>query len=165
MKQESEETNHDIWMLEALQLARQAEEHDEVPVGAVVVKDNEIVGRGYNQPISSSDPSAHAEIVAMRDAAQHLKNYRLVGCTLYVTIEPCTMCAGAMVHARIKRLVYGAKEPKSGVIDSNAQLLRSEFLNHRIEQIGAVLETECSTMISEFFSQRRLAKRHPCEQG
>ena len=165
MKQESEETNHEIWMLEALQLARQAEAHDEVPVGAVVVKDNEIVGRGYNQPISSSDPSAHAEIVAMRDAAQHLKNYRLVGCTLYVTIEPCTMCAGAMVHARIKRLVYGAKEPKSGVIDSNAQLLQSEFLNHRIEQIGAVLETECSTMISEFFSQRRLAKRHPCEQG
>ncbi len=164
MKQESEETNHEFWMREALQLARQAEEHDEVPVGAVVVKDNEIVGRGYNRPISSSDPSAHAEIVAMRDAAQRLQNYRLVGCTLYVTIEPCTMCAGAMVHARIKRLVYGAKEPKSGVIDSNAQLLQSEFLNHRIEEIGAVLETECSTMISKFFSQRRLAKRHPCEQ-
>lgn len=142
-------------MREALLLARQAEQRGEVPVGAVVVKENEIVGRGFNQPIFSSDPTAHAEIMALRDAANFLSNYRLVDCTLYVTIEPCTMCAGAMVHARIKQLVYGASEPKSGVIASNAGLLDAQYMNHCVEQLGGVLAEECSDLISAFFKRRR----------
>lgn len=155
VKDITDEINHEYWMREALQLARQAEQQGEVPVGAVVVKDNRIIGRGYNQPISGNDPSAHAEMMALRDAAKNLGNYRLVECTLYVTIEPCTMCAGAMVHARIKQLVYGAPEPKSGVIASNVQLLEAAHFNHRIDQVGGVLASECATLISEFFKRRR----------
>ena len=108
------------WMRAALVLARQAAAHDEVPVGAVVVRDNRIVGRGFNQPISQRDPTAHAEIIALRDAAQTLGNYRLPRCTLVVTLEPCTMCAGALVHARIEQLIFGAKEPRAGAICSSA---------------------------------------------
>ncbi len=153
------EMGHEDWMREALLLAGKAALLDEVPVGALVVKDNRIIGRGYNQPISASDPTAHAEIMALRDAANHLGNYRLVDCTLYVTIEPCTMCAGAMVHARIKQLVYGAREPKSGVVHSNAQLLEQEYFNHRIACIGGVLEEPCSELISDFFRRRRQEKK------
>ncbi|MCB1663286.1 MAG: tRNA adenosine(34) deaminase TadA [Pseudomonadales bacterium] len=147
--------NHEKWMGEALALARQAEHLNEVPVGAIVVKDDQIVGRGFNQPISTNDPTAHAEMMALREAAKHLGNYRLVDCTLYVTIEPCTMCTGAMVHARIKQLVYGARELKSGAIESNAQLLDAHFFNHKIDWLGGVLSEECSALMSQFFKRRR----------
>lgn len=147
--------NHEKWMGEALALARQAEHLNEVPVGAIVVKDDQIVGRGFNQPISTNDPTAHAEMMALREAAKHLGNYRLVDCTLYVTIEPCTMCTGAMVHARIKQLVYGARESKSGAIESNAQLLDAHFFNHKIDWLGGVLSEECSALMSQFFKRRR----------
>lgn len=147
--------NHEKWMGEALALARQAEHLNEVPVGAIVVKDDQIVGRGFNQPISTNDPTAHAEMMALREAAKHLGNYRLVDCTLYVTIEPCTMCTGAMVHSRIKRLVYGASESKSGAIESNAQLLDAQFFNHKIDWLGGVLSEECSALMSQFFKRRR----------
>lgn len=159
MNEITDETNHEYWMRQALLLAQEAERRDEVPVGAVVVKDNRIVGRGYNQPISAGDPTAHAEIMALRNAAANLGNYRLPGCTLYVTIEPCTMCAGAMVHARIKQLVYGASEPKSGAIVSNTRLLEAAHFNHRIDQVGGVLAAECATLISEFFQRRRAENR------
>jgi len=146
------------WMRRALALAESAQQLDEVPVGAVVVKDGVLVGEGYNQPITSNDPSAHAEIVALRQAAQNLANYRLTGCTLYVTIEPCTMCTGALVHARIKRLVYGAPEPKAGVISSQLRLLETDFLNHRIEVVSGVLGETCSKLISDFFARKRALK-------
>jgi len=158
MNPESTDPRHEEWMREALALAQQAEQTDEVPVGAVLVKDNQIVGRGFNQPISTNDPTAHAEIMALRDAAKRLGNYRLPDCTLYVTIEPCTMCAGAMVHARIKQLVYGASEPKAGVIESNGQLLNAEFFNHSIIPLGGVLAAECSALMSQFFKRRREQK-------
>src|SRR6188768_1651489 len=123
-------------MQEALALAKRADERGEVPVGAVVVLNGEVVGRGHNQPISSVDPTAHAEIVALRDAAQRVGNYRLTGATLYVTVEPCLMCVGALVHARIARLVYGAPEPKAGAIESAMQAHEHPALNHRLEVTG-----------------------------
>lgn len=143
------------WMQAALALAAKAESLGEVPVGAVVVKDNQIVGEGWNHPISGNDPTAHAEIMALRNAAQRLENYRLTGCTLYVTIEPCTMCAGAMIHSRIARLVYGASEPKAGVVASNGQLLDGEHFNHRLDYEGGVMGEACSEIISGFFQRRR----------
>lgn len=139
----------------ALNLAEQAESKGEVPVGAVVVKDNVVVGEGFNQPISACDPSAHAEIMALRDAASNLGNYRLVDCTLYVTIEPCTMCAGALVHGRIKRLVYGAAEPRAGVIESNLELFAQSHLNHYVACEGGILADACSAIMSGFFKNRR----------
>ena len=142
-------------MRAALALAREARDRDEVPVGAVVVAGGEIVGRGYNQPLGSHDPTAHAEIVAIRDAGQQVGNYRLTGATLYVTIEPCQMCVGAMVHARIARLVYGAPEPKAGAIESAMQAHAHPALNHRLEVTGRVLEEECRQMIQAFFKERR----------
>ena len=144
------------WMLAALVLARQAAQHDEVPVGAVVVRDNQIVGRGFNQPIGRHDPTAHAEIMALRDAAQTLGNYRLPGCTLVVTVEPCTMCAGALVHARIERLIFGAKEPKAGAVCSSARVLDNLGLNHKVTVIEGVLEKECKALMSGFFQGRRI---------
>ena len=153
----SDQSDQD-WMRRALALAESAQQLDEVPVGALVVKDGVVVGEGYNQPITANDPSAHAEIVALRQAAQNLANYRLTGCTLYVTIEPCTMCAGALVHARIKRLVYGAPEPKAGVISSQLRLLETGFLNHRIEVVSGVLGETCSKLISDFFARKRALK-------
>lgn len=152
---EQQQSIDERWMRYALNLAEQAEARGEVPVGAVVVKDNALVGEGFNQPITSSDPSAHAEIVALRDAASNLNNYRLVDCTLYVTIEPCSMCAGALVHARIKRLVYGAKEPRAGVICSNLELLDQPHFNHRTEHVGGVFASECEALIKAFFKKRR----------
>lgn len=155
----SEQFSHEHWMEQALLLASEAAKKGEVPVGAVVVLDNEIVGRGSNGPIYGCDPTAHAEIIALRDAAQRIQNYRLVDTSIYVTIEPCTMCLGAMVHARVKSLFYGAPERKSGVVDSNAQLHTADWLNHKLDVSGGYLEERCSQMISEFFAARRAAQK------
>jgi tRNA(adenine34) deaminase len=140
----------------ALDLAQQAATNDEVPVGAVVVKDGVVIGRGSNAPISMSDPTAHAEINAMREAATFLGNYRLVDCTLYVTLEPCAMCSGAIQHARIARLVYGASDPKTGACGSVINLMNEPKLNHHTKVIGGILAEECGTLLSTFFKQRRL---------
>lgn len=142
-------------MRQALDLAQQAASIEEVPVGAIVVANGEVIGRGFNCPIDSNDPTAHAEIVAMRDAANNLGNYRLSGCELYVTIEPCTMCLGAMVHARIKRVIFGALEPRAGAFASNPMLMDADHFNHKIEWSGGVLEQDCSELIKEFFKGRR----------
>ncbi len=142
-------------MLEALALARQAAEAGEVPVGAVIVKDNQIVGRGYNQPISRRDPSAHAEVMALRDAAQHMDNYRLTNCDLYVTLEPCCMCVGAILHARIARVVFGAADPKTGACGSVVNLFAESRLNHHAEVSGGLLADESSLLLKTFFAQRR----------
>jgi tRNA(adenine34) deaminase len=147
------------WMREALALADHAENAGEVPVGAVVVLDDEVIGEGWNHPISGHDPTAHAEIMALRDAASRVGNYRLVGADLYVTIEPCTMCAGAIVHARINRVIYGACESKSGVVDSNCQMFDQPWINHRLEVVRGVLSDECSAKISAFFKRRREEKK------
>ena len=143
------------FMREALALAAEGASRGEVPVGAVLVVGGEIVGRGFNCPISQHDPSAHAEMVAVRDAAQALQNYRLPGVTLYVTLEPCSMCAGLIVHSRIQRVVYGATEPKAGVVVSRGQFFEQAFLNHRVLVEGGVLAEECGAVLSEFFRQRR----------
>jgi len=143
------------YMQEALALAHEAERANEVPVGAVLVADGEIIGRGSNAPIASNDPTAHAEIQAIRAAAAAVGNYRLVDTTLYVTLEPCPMCAGAMVHARVGRLVYGCADPRSGSAGSVYDLVRSEQLNHRLEVTAGVLEDECRELLQVFFRQRR----------
>jgi len=143
------------FMREALALAEQVAALGEVPVGAVLVQDGQIVGRGFNCPISRHDPSAHAEMVAIRDAAQTVANYRLPGSTLYVTLEPCSMCAGLIVHSRIQRVVYGATEPKAGVVVSRGQFFAQEFLNHRVLVEGGVLAQECGEVLREFFRLRR----------
>jgi tRNA(adenine34) deaminase len=143
------------FMREALELAREAERRGEVPVGAIVVLDGQVAGRGFNQPITTSDPTAHAEIVALRDAARRIGNYRLSGSTLYVTIEPCQMCVGAMIHARIAKVVYGAREPKAGAIESAMRAHEHPSLNHRLAAEGGVLEAECRAAIQAFFEQRR----------
>ncbi|MEW5890178.1 MAG: tRNA adenosine(34) deaminase TadA [Pseudomonadota bacterium] len=144
-----------MFMSEALLLAREAQAAGEVPVGAVVVKDGEIVGRGFNAPISRHDPSAHAEMLALRDAAQRLGNYRLPGCELYVTLEPCAMCAGAIMHARISRVVFGARDPKTGAAGSVIDLFGEERLNHHAVVEGGVMAEECGALLSEFFAARR----------
>ncbi|MCX6550561.1 MAG: tRNA adenosine(34) deaminase TadA [Acidobacteria bacterium] len=151
-------------MRAALAEARRGFDAGEVPVGAVVVVDGVVVGRGFNQPIGAVDPTAHAEIVAMRTAAQAVGNYRLVGATLYVTIEPCLMCVGAMVHARVGTLVFGAPEPKAGAVVSACRAHELPSLNHRIEVTGGVLEDECRAIIQEFFRDRR-AKGGPERDG
>ena len=143
------------YMQVALELAAQAAEAGEVPVGAVVVKDGEIIGRGYNAPIGRHDPTAHAEIQAMRDAAQTLGNYRLVGCSLYVTLEPCAMCSGAIQHARIARLVYGASDPKTGACGSVIDLMSEARLNHHTEVSSGVMAEACGAILSQFFAARR----------
>jgi tRNA(adenine34) deaminase len=143
------------FMRAALELALEARRGGEVPVGAVVVIGDAIVGRGWNRPIGSNDPTAHAEIVALRDAAERLGNYRLTGSTVYVTIEPCLMCVGAMVHARVARVVYGAREPKAGAVESALRAHEHPALNHRLTAIGGVLETECRALMQEFFEDRR----------
>ena len=143
-------------MREALAQARLAAEREEVPVGAVLVSaDGELLASGHNQPISARDPSAHAEIVTLRAAAARLDNYRLPGTTLYVTLEPCTMCVGALIHARVKRLVYGALEPRTGAIESAHQLLDTGEYNHRLEVEGGVLADEASVLMTDFFKARR----------
>ncbi|WP_028672303.1 tRNA adenosine(34) deaminase TadA [Saccharospirillum impatiens] len=143
----------------ALEQARLAAAEGEVPVGAVVVLDGKVIAEGFNCPISELDPSAHAEMRAIRQACLSVGNYRLPGATLYVTVEPCTMCAGLLVHSRIKRLVYGATEPKSGAVESQRQLLSGGAYNHRIEVTGGILADECSTLMSEFFAKRRARQK------
>jgi tRNA(adenine34) deaminase len=142
----------------ALALAAEAASQGEVPVGAVVVKDGKVIGRGRNAPISLNDPTAHAEIQAMREAARYVGNYRLVDCTLYVTLEPCAMCSGTIQHARISRLVYGASDPKTGCCGSVVNLMEEPKLNHHCEVTSGVLAEECGALLSIFFRQRRLEK-------
>ena len=148
----------EYFMREALSMARSAECLGEVPVGAVVVRVGLIVGRGFNSPIGESDPTAHAEIAALRDAARNLENYRLPGCELFVTLEPCAMCAGAILHSRIARVVYGARDPKTGVHGSAVDLFADKPLNHHRQVEGGVLADECSRLLSGFFANRRVRK-------
>lgn len=150
---------YDEWMDAALGEARRARDAGEVPIGAVVVLDGVIVGRGFNQPISAADPTAHAEIVALRNAARHAGNYRLTGAVMCVTIEPCLMCVGALVHARVGTLVYGAAEPKTGAIVSIVRAAELPGLNHRVEVIGSVREAECRELMQLFFKGRRSSPR------
>lgn len=147
-----------IWMKQAMRLAQEAEAVGEVPVGAIVVRDGVIIGRGFNRSITDNDPTAHAEIIALRDAAAAIDNYRLLDSTLYVTLEPCLMCAGAMVHSRISRLVYAATDPKTGVINSQQQIFQQGFVNHRVKVTPGVMADECSEMLSSFFRRRRAEK-------
>lgn len=144
-------------MAQAIELARRAGNAGEVPIGAVVVQDEQCIGEGWNRPIAANDPSAHAEIEALRAAGAHENNYRLPGATLYVTLEPCVMCAGAIVQARLKRVVFGAADPKAGAAGSVFDLLRSKSLNHRARVDGGVLEPECAELLQEFFRARRQA--------
>ena len=146
------------FMQAALEEAERAGESGEIPVGAVVVKDEVIIGRGYNRPISAADPTAHAEVVALRDAARRLGNYRLSGCTLYVTLEPCAMCLGAIFHARIARVVYGAADPKTGACGSVIDLSAEMRLNHHAQVSGGILAGECGRKLSDFFRGRRLSR-------
>ncbi|MEK1942653.1 MAG: tRNA adenosine(34) deaminase TadA [Pseudomonas sp.] len=143
------------FMREALALAAQGAALGEVPVGAVLVQDGQVIGRGFNCPITTHDPSAHAEMVAIREASKDVENYRLPGSTLYVTLEPCSMCAGLLVHARINRMVFGATEPKAGAVQSRGKFFDQIFLNHRVMVEGGVLAEECSAVLREFFKQRR----------
>ncbi|GAB2523344.1 tRNA adenosine(34) deaminase TadA [Microbulbifer agarilyticus] len=144
-----------MFMQRALGLAAKAAEVGEVPVGALVVKDGEVIGEGFNQPISASDPTAHAEVMAMRAAASQQQNYRLPGATLYVTIEPCTMCFGTLIHARVGRVVYGATEPRAGVITSQLQLPDQNFFNHKVQVEGGVMAEEAGALLKDFFRKRR----------
>ncbi|MBV1871084.1 MAG: tRNA adenosine(34) deaminase TadA [Gammaproteobacteria bacterium] len=147
------------WMAYALELAKKAQDIDEVPVGAVVIKAGQVVGEGWNQVISQSDPTAHAEVVALRDAAKRLNNYRIIGATLYVSLEPCAMCAGALLHARIQRLVYGTSEPKNGAVSSQFNLFELHTFNHQIEVVGGVLAEQSGDLIGSFFRNKRIAKK------
>jgi len=157
-QQALKQIDHDFMQL-ALEQGQLAYDAGEVPVGAIVVQDGKVIGRGYNQPITSLDPSAHAEVVALRDAAKNIGNYRLTGATLYVTVEPCTMCTGLLVHSRIDRLVYGATEPKAGVVESAMCLLDSSFFNHKIATRSGVLAEQASMLMSKFFKMRREGKK------
>jgi tRNA(adenine34) deaminase len=143
------------WMRHALNLAGRAAAEGEVPVGAVLVRDGELIGEGWNRPIVLHDPSAHAEMLAMRNAAARIGNYRLTGTTLYVTLEPCVMCAGAIVHARVGRLVFGARDPRAGAVDSVYDVIARPRLNHAVQWQGGVLEEECGGILREFFRARR----------
>ncbi|MFD2168306.1 tRNA adenosine(34) deaminase TadA [Thalassotalea euphylliae] len=143
------------FMARAMELATEAEKHNEIPVGAVVVYQGEIVGEGFNQSIMLNDPSAHAEMLAIRQAGQALDNYRLIDCTLYVTLEPCPMCAGLLVHSRVKRIVYGANDEKTGATGTVFNLAQSPLLNHQIDVDAGLMQDECSSMLSSFFKRRR----------
>lgn len=143
------------WMTYALALARKAQSEGEVPVGAVLVKDNVLISEGWNQPIVGNDPTAHAEIIALRNAAQSLKNYRLPDSTLYVTLEPCSMCAGAIIHARVSRVVFGTSDPKGGAAGSVFSILGTEKLNHKVEITAGVMQEECAKILKNFFQSKR----------
>jgi len=145
----------ELWMEEALREAQRALASGEVPVGAVVVHDGRVVGRGWNHPITAHDPTAHAEILALREAGQTIGNYRLLDCDLYVTVEPCAMCAGAITHARIRRLVYGAEDAKAGAVHSMFQVLNHPKLNHQVEVSSGVLAARCMDLLQSFFRERR----------
>ncbi|MEX0740934.1 MAG: tRNA adenosine(34) deaminase TadA [Pseudohongiella sp.] len=159
------DTDDSIFMREALNLAFEAGRQGEVPVGAIIVKNGQVVGKGFNQPVGSHDPSAHAEICALREAGQTLENYRLPGCTLYVTIEPCTMCLGAIIHARIDRVVYGAAEPRYGAITSGQRLLENGVYNHQLAVNGGVLAQEASELMKQFFRLRRKSRADPASSS
>ena len=148
----------EIWMEEALREAQRALALGEVPVGAVVVYEGRIVGRGCNRPLTSNDPTAHAEILALREAGQTIGNYRLLDCDLYVTVEPCAMCAGAITHARIRRLIYGAEDPKAGAVHSMLQVLNHPKLNHKVEVAAGVLAARCMDLMQTFFREKRKAE-------
>ena len=152
-------------MRHALDQAKRAAENDEVPVGAVVVLDDKIVGEGYNRPLGTHDPTAHAEIVALRDAARHLENYRLGGTTLYVTLEPCLMCAGAILQARIERVVFGAFDEKAGAVGSTANLLQSPLANHQCQITAGVLGDECAELLDRFFTELRAGNQDASSAG
>jgi tRNA(adenine34) deaminase len=143
------------WMWHALRLAQRAEQEGEVPVGAILVKNQLCIAEGWNQPIQLNDPTAHAEMQAIRKAGQAVQNYRLIDSTLYVTLEPCVMCMGAIAHARIKRLVFGAYDPKRGAVCHALQLSEAPFLNHKVEWLGGVLEQNCAEILTDFFKSRR----------
>lgn len=149
----------EFWMQRALELARQADAAGEVPVGAVLIRDEQVVGEGWNQPIGSHDPTAHAEIMALRAAANHIGNYRLLDTTLYVTLEPCVMCAGAIIHARVNRVVFGAEDPKTGAAGSVFDILQSDKHNHRVQVRSGVLAQECGSILTDFFKARRNSHR------
>jgi len=149
---------HERWMDLALDLALQAEAREEVPIGALVVEDGKVLGEGFNQPIGARDPTAHAEIVALRQAAKTKNNYRLPGTVLYVTIEPCTMCIGAILHARVSALVFGAREPRAGGVVSRQQLLNESYFNHQIDVVEGVRADECARLLQHFFRARRGTK-------
>lgn len=143
------------WMQHAISLAKTAASKGEVPVGAVLVVDDKIIGEGWNRPIGDCDPSAHAEIIALRAGAKTIQNYRLLNSTLYVTLEPCAMCVGALVHARVKRVVFGAYDPKSGAVSSALTLSQASSFNHRVHYEGGLLAIECGALLSDFFRERR----------
>jgi len=149
-----------IYMQQAISQAHNAWALGEVPVGAIIVKDGEVIATGFNQPIATHDPTAHAEIMALRAASAILGNYRLPGCELYVTLEPCAMCSGAMMHARLSRVVFGAIDPKTGACGSIVNLFEQERLNHHAEVVGGVLAEECSALLKDFFAERRAAQRN-----
>ncbi|WP_025119833.1 MULTISPECIES: tRNA adenosine(34) deaminase TadA [unclassified Serratia (in: enterobacteria)] len=153
------EYNDEYWMRQALSLALRAQEEGEVPVGALLVLDNQVIGEGWNRPIGRHDPTAHAEIMALRQGGAVLQNYRLLNATLYVTLEPCVMCAGAMVHSRIRRLVYGAADEKTGAVGSLVDILRHPGMNHQVEIVSGVLAEECAATLSNFFRMRRDQKK------
>ena len=152
-------------MRHALDQAKRAAENDEVPVGAVVVLDDKIVGEGYNRPLGTHDPTAHAEIVALREAARHLENYRLGGTTLYVTLEPCLMCAGAILQARVQRVVFGAFDEKAGAVGSTANLLQSPLANHQCQVTAGVLRNDCAALIEGFFAELRAGNQDASSVG
>lgn len=153
------------WMARAIELAAKAGHKSEIPVGAIVVLNGEIIGEGYNSPISLCDPTAHAEIQAIRMACQNTHNYRLPGATLYVTLEPCSMCAGAMVHSRIERVVYAATEPKSGVVESQGRFFEAPFLNHKVAVTAGILAETASVQLTQFFQFRREQKKKLKQQA
>ncbi|MCF6435855.1 tRNA adenosine(34) deaminase TadA [Pseudoalteromonas sp. MMG022] len=151
----NEHEQDQYWMSQALAYADKAEQQDEIPVGAVVVKDNQLIAAGWNQSICQHDPSAHAEMLAIREAGKVLENYRLVDCTLYVTLEPCPMCAGLLVHSRLKRVVFGAKDAKTGAAGSIMNIVKEPRLNHQLEVTEGILAEQCSEKLSAFFKRRR----------
>lgn len=156
----SERDHH--WMQHAISLAKRAKEQAEVPVGAVLIHDDQVIGEGFNSPIRYSDPTAHAEILALRSGASAMNNYRLIHSTLYVTLEPCIMCLGAIVHARVARVVFGAHDPKSGAVMSAFDLGNTNKLNHRVDYVGGLLGDECGKLLSDFFRARRLSVADRC---
>ncbi len=152
--------DHDHWMQHAIQLAQKAADEDEVPVGAIIVKGNQLIAEGWNRPIQSHDPSAHAELIAIRSAGQVLSNYRLIDTTMYVTLEPCSMCVGAMIHARVKRLVFGASDLKTGATGSAINLIHDSAHNHKIDVLGGVMAVECREILQAFFKLKRESNKN-----
>ncbi|MCW8877163.1 MAG: tRNA adenosine(34) deaminase TadA [Kangiellaceae bacterium] len=159
MSESNPQNEHEFWMQQALELARQAESNGEVPVGAILVKDDQLIGRGYNQPIACHDPTAHAEVMALREAGQKLQNYRQIETTMYVTLEPCAMCAMAMVHARVDKVVFATRDPRTGAGGSLYQLLQHSGHNHQIEIVEGVLQEQSSNLLKLFFRNKREATK------